>query len=73
MSGVKKVVDDVLNGYNGTVMAYGQTGEDDRNVAEQVPVHLVFLSLLDVHTHACILMCPCTRKLQHECVHVAPQ
>ncbi|KAF5832695.1 hypothetical protein DUNSADRAFT_11339 [Dunaliella salina] len=26
MSGVKDVVDDVLNGYNGTVMAYGQTG-----------------------------------------------
>lgn len=25
-AGVKEVIDDVLNGYNGTVMAYGQTG-----------------------------------------------
>jgi kinesin family protein 5 len=26
MAGVKDVVDDVLKGYNGTCLAYGQTG-----------------------------------------------
>jgi len=38
-AGVKSVVDDVLQGFNGTVMAYGQTGGEGMRVgAPRLPM-----------------------------------